>query len=63
MGSFLLAMATEPSAIQTAVTTMAGTVATDAVDMLTAIVPVAAPIIAAGIATKFGIRWVRRLSN
>lgn len=51
------------STIQTALTNMATTVATDGVNALSAIVPVLAPLIAAGIVVTLGVRFVKRLGN
>lgn len=49
--------------ITQAITSLAGTVATDAVGMLTTIVPALAPIVGAGIVARLGLRFVKRFSN
>lgn len=51
------------SSIQTAIVNMATTVATDAVNVLSAVVPVLAPIVAAGIVATLGYRFVKRFSK
>lgn len=49
--------------IQGALTNMATTVATDGTNALIAIVPVLAPLVAAGIVVSLGVRFVKRLGN
>lgn len=49
--------------IQSAITDMAGTVATDATGMLVAVIPTLAPIIGAVIVATLGYRFVKRFSK
>lgn len=49
--------------IQSAIVNMATTVATDATNMLVAIVPVLAPIVGAIIVATLGFRFVKRFSR
>ena len=49
--------------ITSAITDMAGTVATDATGMLVAVIPVLAPIVGAVIVATLGYRFVKRFSK
>lgn len=49
--------------IQSAITDMASTVATDGVNMLIGVVPVLAPIIGAVIVATLGFKFVKRFSK
>lgn len=49
--------------IQSAITSMASTIATDATNMLIAVVPVLAPIVGAIIVASLGYRFVKRFSK
>lgn len=49
--------------IATAIGDMAGTVASDAVGMLTSVIPVLAPIVGAVIVAGLGYRFVKKFSN
>lgn len=49
--------------IQSAIVSMATTVATDATNMLVAVVPVLAPIVGAIIVATLGFRFVKRFSR
>lgn len=51
------------ASIQTAIVNMATTVATDAVNMLIAVIPVLAPIVGAVIVATLGYRFVKRFSK
>lgn len=51
------------SAIQTAMTSLATTIATDGVNMLAAIVPAAAPVIAAVIVAGMGFAFVHKFAG
>lgn len=51
------------STIQTAMTNLATTIATDGVNMLGAIVPAAAPIIAAVVVAGLGYKFVKRFTG
>lgn len=51
------------SAIQSAMTNLATTIADDGVDMLAAIVPAAAPIIAAVVVAGLGYKFVKRFTG
>lgn len=53
----------ETSTVQGAITGMATQVATDGQNMLTAILPVLAPLLAAGIVISLGIKYVSRISK
>lgn len=46
-----------------AITSMATTIATDGVNMLTSVIPVLAPIVGAVIVASLGYRFVKRFSN
>lgn len=49
--------------IQSAIVNMATTIATDATNMLIAVVPVLAPIVGAIIVASLGYRFVKRFSK
>lgn len=49
--------------IQSAIVSMATTVATDATNMLIAVIPVLAPIVGAVIVASLGYRFVKRFSK
>ena len=49
--------------IQSAIVSMASTVATDAVNMLVAVIPVLAPIVGAVIVAKLGYKFVKRFNS
>lgn len=49
--------------IQSAIVSMATTIATDATNMLVAVVPVLAPIVGAIIVASLGYRFVKRFSK
>lgn len=64
MASPALALAEgETSTVKDAVTSMATTVATDGQAALVAILPVLAPLIAAGIVATLGVKFVRRFGK
>lgn len=58
-----VALADGETTVTSAVTGMASTVATDGQAMLVAILPVLAPLIAAGIVVVLGLRFVKKVSN
>lgn len=60
---FAFAAEGDTSAIQTAVTNMATTVANDGVSMIGAVLPVIAPLLAAVIVATLGVKFVRRFSR
>lgn len=50
-------------AITTAISTALSTVATDALGVVGAVIPVAAPILGAGIAISLGIKYFKKASG
>ena len=53
----------DPATVQSAVTGMATTVATDGQSMLVSVIPVLAPLVAAVIVAKLGYRFVQRFNG
>ena len=53
----------DPATVQSAVTGMATTVATDGQSMLVSVIPVLAPLVAAVIVAKLGYRFVKRFNG
>lgn len=53
----------ETNAATSAITAMAGTVATQGQDMFVAVTPVIAPLVATGLIIGIGITFVRKLTN
>lgn len=63
MPDYLFFLEGETATISSAITSMASQIATDATGMLTAVIPVLAPIVGAVIVAGLGFKFVKRFSK
>lgn len=54
--------ALEASSVVSALTDSASTIATDALSVITSVLPIAIPVLAGGIVVMFGIKFIKRIT-